>query len=86
MADFPRLRKLHRQRTRRRHDVEVLGGHELAQRLGVEVDQLIVYLTRQNWPFHIDSSLTAWMTLRKHTCTPVFESAAQGCLPPGSSE
>ena len=62
MSDF-RIRPLHRQRTGRRRPVEVLNQRELAERLGVPLDELRARLDALGWAYHVDSAGALWATV-----------------------
>ena len=61
MSTF-KLRPLHRRRKGRRKRVEVLNQDELAQRLGVGVEQLRQRLDELGWHYHQDSAGALWAT------------------------
>ena len=62
MRDF-RIRPLHRQRTGRRPRVRVLDQNELADWLGVPIEELRNELDKRGWSYHLDSAGKLWATL-----------------------
>ena len=60
MNSMKLLRPLHRQRTRRRTKLTVLGNEDLAAHYCVTLHELEAHLLNSNLPFHKDSRGNIW--------------------------
>ena len=58
-----KLRKLHRQRTRRRNTAKILDHGELARLLDVPEDQLQAAIELAGWDYHRDARGRLWASL-----------------------
>lgn len=59
------LRPLHRQRTRRRSRLTVLGNEDLASHYCVHRNELERYLQHRQIPFHKDSAGNVWASCER---------------------
>ena len=59
------LRPLHRQRTRRRSRLTVLGNEDLAAHHCVRMSELERYLLKRQIPFHKDSAGNVWASCER---------------------